>query len=84
MRLAEDDVVEIDGFSANGPARVGVGQCEQLVHQPFHTDGRAEELAVSGGTRDAAGCARLTSSLLRIPASGLRNSWLASATNSRS
>ena len=58
--------------------------CEQVVDQALQRGSRRRARRVRWPRQSASsGCARSTSSCARIPVSGLRSSWLASATNRR-
>ena len=64
-------------------ALVGPGQQQQLLDQPLHPLILLQHASASSPSGSAPGCARATSAVWRISASGERSSWEASATNCR-
>ena len=88
VRVADrvhDHLGQVDRLVVQRPPRVEAGQQEEVVDERRHPDGLGLDPADRVGDSLGTGsCSRRVSSAYpRIEASGVRSSWLASATNWR-
>ena len=85
-RFGEDDVVEVDELAVRRVVADGVDGDARASRSSTRRWSRTVSSSTSRSVAcqsACSGCARSTSSWARIPVSGLRSSWLASATNRR-